>query len=787
MAMIQPGNIDLRSRPVVRNADGSISTVRTIGVNVNNEEVLLPTVGDDGSMLSEEQAIDAYIKTGKHLGKFKTPDEASTYAQQLHNGQQMLYAAPEDTGLTRLYRRGIRSAVERDLTNPRELVVDSFSTWSFITSGVKGATVGAPLETSGTVADILSGFGTAMAASGGSGGGMFALPSEAERKQEEEARKRLLVEGSQFDPAAGNVLRRKADEFAPQPETAHKADQIIYGLSKDVTKAVLDIATMGPAVGSVAFGIDTGNTATQRLIEQGVDPATAAKVGGVTGAIQGATVAIPGVGPTVAKTLGLAAATGPVSFMTQEALTREILKRADYGDLAAQHDPMDPLGLGLSIILPGIVGGVHIRGLQKRAKLEDVVKHIESGGRRFDEKGNLLTSPKGAQGEMQVMPDTATDPGFGVTPAKDASPEELARVGREYLAAMQKRYGETDKALAAYNAGPGAVDAAVKKHGDDWLQHMPEETRNYVAKANKLMGEVSATPEAVDAARVRLTDEALASNLPDSPTARAEILRAEDELGAGRVPEVQETFAVEVRELGEFDADLFAQLANNASGESAASQEAINRLSQERVAEQVRVKVGRDGAVMPLVTAEAVDARAQKGEVILQRGVGSDEWTVLDSGAGKAGNARAIEKARTWWTENRPESSGKDQETEVPKMAAPAQIEQATSTVVSAAARPVQGQRTPQVRAEAPARNDLPESVGLEPDKAPEQTSVQADESVDPAILKQVLEDQPDLKVKIGDETITAEEALLRAHEEYDFDLTEADLLKVAAECALMN
>lgn len=685
-------------------------------------------------------------------------------------------------GLLEVHSKGIADAYERQLRYPAPPPeVDSFSAWSFITSGVKGATIGAPLETSGSIADVLSGFGTALAASGGSAGGMFALPSEAEKKQEEDARKKLL-EGRQFDTTAGNVLRRRAEEFAPQPETAHKADQVIYGLGKDVAKAVFDIATLGPVAGSIAFGAESGNTAAQRLIEQGVDPVTAAKVGGATGVIQGATVAIPGVGPTVAKTLGLAAATGPVSFMTQEALTREILKRADYGDLAAQHDPMDPLGLGLSIILPGVVGGVHIRGLQKRAKLEDVVKHIESGGRRFDEKGNLLTSPKGAQGEMQVMPDTATDPGFGVTPAKDASPEELARVGREYLAAMQKRYGETDKALAAYNAGPGAVDAAVKKHGGDWLKHMPEETRNYVAKANKLMGEVSATPEAVDAARVRLTDEALASNLPDSPNARAEILRVEDELGAGRVPEVQETLAVEVRELDEFDADLFAQLANNASGESAASQEAINRLSQERAAEQVRVKVGRDGNVMPLVTAEAVDARAQKGEVILQRGVGSDEWTVLDSGAGKSGNARAVEKARTWWAENRPEPVVKAPEAEAPKMAAPDQAE--TAQPIAGQVRPTPGQRTPQVRAESPTQNDLPESVGLEPDKAPEQTS---DDSVDPAILKQVLEDHPDLKVKIGDETITAEEALMRAHEEYDFDLTEADLLKVAAECALMN
>ena len=63
------------------------------------------------------------------------------------------------------------------------------------------------------------------------------------------------------------------------------------------------------------------------------------------------------------------------------------------------------------------------------------VKQAESRGRRFDEKGQLLTSPKGAQGEMQVMPKTQRDPGFGVVPAKGKSADEIARVGTDYLAA----------------------------------------------------------------------------------------------------------------------------------------------------------------------------------------------------------------------------------------------------------------------------------------------------------------------------------------------------------------
>lgn len=68
-------------------------------------------------------------------------------------------------------------------------------------------------------------------------------------------------------------------------------------------------------------------------------------------------------------------------------------------------------------------------------------------------------SPKGAQGLTQVMPATGQDPGFGVQPLRDRSPQENVRFGRDYLTAMLKRYpGRPDLALAAYNAGPGVAD-----------------------------------------------------------------------------------------------------------------------------------------------------------------------------------------------------------------------------------------------------------------------------------------------------------------------------------------
>jgi hypothetical protein len=108
-----------------------------------------------------------------------------------------------------------------------------------------------------------------------------------------------------------------------------------------------------------------------------------------------------------------------------------------------------------------------------RPELVRAVIQVESA---FDPRAR---SAKGAMGLMQLMPGTAAD--LQVTDAFD--PEQNIRGGVTYLRTLLDRFdGNEELALAAYNAGPGAV----ARHGN---QVPPfTETRNYLAKVRSSAG-----------------------------------------------------------------------------------------------------------------------------------------------------------------------------------------------------------------------------------------------------------------------------------------------------------
>ena len=93
----------------------------------------------------------------------------------------------------------------------------------------------------------------------------------------------------------------------------------------------------------------------------------------------------------------------------------------------------------------------------------------ESGG------NPSATSSAGALGLTQLLPSTAAS--LGVDPN---DPDENLFGGALYLRQQIDRFGDTRKALAAYNWGPGNVAKAIRKYGEEWDQHLPKETEDYI-------------------------------------------------------------------------------------------------------------------------------------------------------------------------------------------------------------------------------------------------------------------------------------------------------------------
>lgn len=358
--------------------------------------------------------------------------------------------------------------------------------------------------------------------------GFAALNRESGMPLAEEYTQRLDKDFSEIASGLGNDRQKQMFQMrANNLRTSFLGGALNYegAQQKEYTLSVRDATVKNAADSLVINASDAGNVAMQTTrirsaIMGGEDPDTKVFVPG-SAQMQGKSAAWAKEKADEAVSGAHTAAVQ--SFMERGDMNGAMAYRKRYGSgmtaadmiridgtLQKNYDTMLGASVGNQITtgamrppsdidrLATIVGPVDM------GKLNSVVMGVESGGRRFGKDGQILQGPQTkygtAKGEMQVLDGTNRDPGFGVRPAADDSPAERARVGRDYLAALVKKYdGDVGKASAAYNWGFVNVDKAIKAADqnagrgeavprDAWLASAPAETRNYVASVLQQMG-----------------------------------------------------------------------------------------------------------------------------------------------------------------------------------------------------------------------------------------------------------------------------------------------------------
>jgi len=175
------------------------------------------------------------------------------------------------------------------------------------------------------------------------------------------------------------------------------------------------------------------------------------------------------------------------------------------GSIPIDNTGIDSGGFKLSRILPKeenrnfaplVLSRVNgdLTGLSIDDKIKLILPALEFTESRG--KPNAV-SQTGARGLMQLMPDTAREleRKLGMKPGQtDTDPVANKKAGTYYFTELMKKYdGNEEYALAAYNAGPGTVDKAIKQQKDNPI-YSNSQVSNVTSRASRAIAQASVDP-----------------------------------------------------------------------------------------------------------------------------------------------------------------------------------------------------------------------------------------------------------------------------------------------------
>lgn len=284
--------------------------------------------------------------------------------------------------------------------------------------------------------------------------------------------------------------RRAVTQMMPGPEIG-AFGQFMFGGAQIIPQAVAGGIAGGPAGAAALPGVLQGYQSMLAMQDKGVDPLTAAGVGGITGVMTAGAVAIPATfGGRLLPTVGIGAAANVTQGAVTRGATSSLLEARGYKDMAKQYEAFDLEAMALDAILGAALGGVALG-------LERATGRPTQGRIPPSAIDDALAASQRQHADAPTAPGVPTDPG-----SRTAHTQALQKAITDLVNDRPVDVAPTGVADAEFVPNRAQMQAAVEAAAAD------------LSPLGKLLNEVDTLRAELEATGVKPADDPLFAGKP---------------------------------------------------------------------------------------------------------------------------------------------------------------------------------------------------------------------------------------------------------------------------------